>query len=220
MYFNPGCAWTVYKPDVEDKVLHILRRVFPNIEMHRICCHHNPKVDGGSQIVCICSGCHRRFNRLYEGVRGVTLWEVINAENNFTLPDYGGREMSIHDPCPVRKRPEVHSAVRGLLEKMNIKIKETRLNGYKSVCCGNSFYGVLPIETVYEHMKRRADEMPCPDVAVYCVSCLRSMHIGGRRPHHLLDLLLGNFDNDDSFLAIPTEEYYGRVEKLRMSCCD
>jgi hypothetical protein len=215
IYFNPGCAWTIYKPDVEEKTLNVLRSLFPNVSMHRVCCHHNPKVEPGSRIICICSGCHRRFNKLYEGVRGVTLWETLNDHPGFQLPDYGGREMSVHDACPARKRPEIHAAVRSLLEKMNIRVKEARLSGYKSVCCGNSFYDVLPIETTYEHMRRRAASMPCDNVVVYCVTCLRSMRTGGRRPHHLLDLLFGDADENKAFFEMPIDEYYRRVGEMR-----
>jgi len=32
--------------------------------------------------------------------------------------------------------------------------------------------------------------MPCQDVAVYCVSCIKSMTIGGKTAHHMVDLLL------------------------------
>ena len=31
--------------------------------------------------------------------------------------------------------------------------------------------------------------MPCEEVCVYCVSCVKSMHIGGKTPRHLVDLL-------------------------------
>jgi hypothetical protein len=40
-------------------------------------------------------------------------------------------------------------------------------------------------------MKDRAAQMPCGDVAVYCVACLKAMHIGGKRPRYLLDLIFG-----------------------------
>ena len=40
-------------------------------------------------------------------------------------------------------------------------------------------------------MKKRAEEMPCDDVAVYCISCIKSMHIGGKRPRYIVDLLFG-----------------------------
>ena len=33
--------------------------------------------------------------------------------------------------------------------------------------------------------------MPCQEVAVYCVSCIKSMAVGGKTPRYLVDLLLG-----------------------------
>ncbi|HWR30737.1 MAG TPA: (Fe-S)-binding protein, partial [Negativicutes bacterium] len=58
-------------------------------------------------------------------------------------------------------------------------------------CCGDSFYGTLPVEQVKAQMKKRAAEMPCEDVVVYCVSCIKALHIGGKQPRYLVDLLFG-----------------------------
>jgi hypothetical protein len=38
-------------------------------------------------------------------------------------------------------------------------------------------------------MKEKAVEMPLDDIIVYCVSCSKSMFIGGKRPRYLVDLL-------------------------------
>ena len=38
-------------------------------------------------------------------------------------------------------------------------------------------------------MIKRSNEMPADDVVVYCVSCTKSMFIGGKKPHYLVDLL-------------------------------
>lgn len=32
--------------------------------------------------------------------------------------------------------------------------------------------------------------MPCQDVAVYCVFCIKAMTIGGKTSRHMVDLLL------------------------------
>ena len=40
-----------------------------------------------------------------------------------------------------------------------------------------------------ELQKKRATQMPCQDVVVYCVSCMKSMAVGGKTPHYLVDLL-------------------------------
>jgi hypothetical protein len=34
--------------------------------------------------------------------------------------------------------------------------------------------------------------MPVEDVAVYCVSCIKSVYIGGKKPRYLIDLLFAD----------------------------
>jgi hypothetical protein len=72
---------------------------------------------------------------------------------------------------------------------MNISLAEPKNTGTKSICCGDSFYGVIPTEKVKQQMIKRTSEMPLDDVVVYCISCVKSVYIGGKRPHYLIDLL-------------------------------
>lgn len=123
LYFNPGCARSIYKPEIELQILEYLNENFDNIdniELHKICCRHDPRLPHGSTIINVCAGCDRRFRSLYEGIDTISLWEIIDGLGNFLLPDYKGLQMSVHDACPVRDKPVVHKAVRNLLEKMNI----------------------------------------------------------------------------------------------------
>jgi Fe-S oxidoreductase len=128
---------------------------------------------------------------LYDGISTISLWEILAESGTFPFPDYNGAEMTIHDACPTRTEDRVHSAIRKLLEKMNIKIIEPIHTRSKATCCGDSSYGVLPVELVKEQMGKRASEMPCDNVVVYCVSCIKSMHIGGKTPRFIVDLLFG-----------------------------
>jgi hypothetical protein len=38
-------------------------------------------------------------------------------------------------------------------------------------------------------MIKRTSEMPSNDVVVYCVSCIKSVYMGGKTPLYLVDLL-------------------------------
>jgi len=198
-HFNPGCAMSVYKPEMEHKLLKFLNENFAQLEMHNICCRNEPKLAKGSRVVNVCAGCDRRFRSLYEGITTISLWEVLDSVEGFPFPDYNGAEMSVHDACPIREKPEVHKAVRSLLAKMNIKVVEAELHGTRSVCCGDDFYPSLPVEEVNERMKKRAAQMPCDEVCVYCVSCVKSMHIGGKKPRYLVDLLLGEATDPQTY---------------------
>jgi len=204
IYFNPGCALSIYKPEMEQKILHYLNLYFNgSVKPHKICCRHDPKLEGGSVIVNVCAGCDRRFRSLYEGISTISLWEILDKMDDFPFFDYSGVKMSVHDACPVREKPSVHAAVRSLLRKMNIEVVETEYHGTRSICCGDDYYPKQPLEYVHGKMKERAGSMPCDDVVVYCVSCVKSMYIGGKKPRYMVDLL---------FNETTTPEIYDTVE--------
>lgn len=200
--YAPGCALLIYKPELAEKILRYLSAE-SKLGVHHTCCRHEPGLEDGTLVINTCAGCDRRYRELYENITTVSLWEVLAGSRDFPFPDYKGREMSILDACPTRDQVRVHKAVRTLLEKMNIAVIEPKNTGTKSTCCGDSFYGVLPVEQVKEQMKKRAGEMPAGEVVVYCVSCIKSMHIGGKKPRYIVDLLFGEetlpktFEPDD-----------------------
>jgi len=189
LYFNPGCALCIYKSDMAERLLPYLRQIYGDVALHSICCRHEPKVEENSVIINVCAGCDKRFGSLYSGVSTVSLWEVLDQSDLFPYPDYKGMQLSVQDACPVREKPEVHKAIRSLLRKMNIEIVEAEPHGTRSLCCGDSLYPAQPLEQVHAAMKRRADSMPTEHVAVYCVSCIKAMHIGGKSPRYMVDLL-------------------------------
>lgn len=200
--YAPGCALMLYKPESGKKVLEALEKEIDIVGDHHICCRHDHGLEMNTEIINTCSGCDRRFRELYKDITTISLWEILAKSKIFEFPNYNGIEMTIHDACPTRGRDSVHIAIRSLLEKMNIKIVEPQNTRQNAVCCGDSFYGVLPVQQVKEMMKKRADEMPCEEVIVYCVSCIKAMHIGGKKPRYLVDLLfgeetkIGTFDPD------------------------
>lgn len=156
------------------------------------CCRHDPQLPEQTEVINVCPGCDKRFSNDYKGITTVSLWQILAGSDFMTFPDYQGKRMSISDACPTRDQEGVHKAVRTLLRKMNITLVEPKNTGTKSTCCGDSFYGVIPTGKVKEQMIKRASEMPCDDVVVYCISCVKSIYIGGKQPHYLIDLLFEN----------------------------
>ena len=135
-------------------------------------------------------------------------WRKVSR---FPFPDYNGIEMSIHDACPTRTEERVHDGIRKLLERMNIKVVETKNTRTKANCCGDDFYPKLPVPEVKKLMKKRADEMPCDDVVVYCVSCVKSMYIGGKKPRYIVDLLFGE---DTTVGTYEPEEWHKELQEF------
>ncbi len=162
-------------------------------EMMRLdtCCRNHPTLPEGTCVINTCPGCDRRYRDNYTQSTTKSVWEVIADGDWFQFPDYHGTEMSIHDACPTRSQVRVHKAMRALLKRMNIIVVEPANTGTSATCCGDSLYLNLPVSEVNDAMRRRASEMPVEDVAVYCVSCVKSMVIGGKRPRYVVDLLFG-----------------------------
>ena len=189
--YAPGCALMLYKPELAGRVLRVLRTEIGDVEKHLTCCRHETGLPRPARVVNTCPGCDRRYRELYEGVSTVSLWEVLAASTTFPFPDHGGAVMTVLDACPTRDQARVHEAIRALLARMNITVAEPARTRTHGACCGDVFYGSLPVGEVKERMAERAAEMPAEDVVVYCVSCCKAMHIGGKRPRYVLDLLFG-----------------------------
>lgn len=187
--FAPGCGLMLYKPELADRLHSLLNEDLGKMDRLDICCHHDPQFSEDTEVINICPGCDKRFRNDYHNSSTISLWEILAQSDFFAFPDHRGRRMSIIDACPTRDQERVHNAVRTLLAKMNIEVAEPARTRTKSACCGDSFYGAIPVEQVKAQMIQRAAEMPAREVAVYCISCIKSMHIGGKRPQYLIDLL-------------------------------
>jgi Fe-S oxidoreductase len=158
-------------------------------DMLLTCCKHKPKNKARVEVINICPGCDKRYRNDYKRVTTVSLWEILAESDYFPFPDYQGKVMSILDACPTRNQSQIHEAIRILLRKMNIRLIEPEKTRTEGTCCGDTFYGTIPVSKVRELMVKRASEMPVEDVVVYCVSCSKSLFIGGKKPHYLIDLL-------------------------------
>lgn len=209
--YAPGCALVIYKPELAGKVLDFLNKDSNGIAEHLICCRHDPKLESGTRVINTCAGCDRRYRELYTGISTISLWEVLAGSTTFTFPDYRGLKMSIHDACPTRTEERVQGSIRKLLERMNITLIEPEHTRTKAICCGDSFYALLPLEQVEEQMKKRSRQMPCEDVVVYCVSCIKALHIGGKKPRYLVDLL---FSEETSAGTYQTDEWHNELQRF------
>lgn len=197
--YAPGCALMIYKPELADRVLNYLTSEDDIIDMHLTCCRHEPHLKSGTVVINTCAGCDKRYRELYQGISTISLWEIIAESESFPFPDYKSKKMTIHDACPTRTEERVHQSIRKLCKKMNIELIEPKHTMENAICCGDRFYGVLPVEKVKNMMIKRADEMTCDDVIVYCVSCIKAIHIGNKKPRYLVDLLFNEETHEGVF---------------------
>lgn len=208
--YAPGCALMLYKPELAGRLLQWLRTEFGDVDEHLTCCRHEPGLQRPARVINTCPGCDRRYRQLYEDVSTISLWEVLAASTNFPFPEYDGALMTVLDACPTREQARVQEAIRTLLSRMNISVVEPERTRTRGTCCGDTFYGSLPVGEVKQRMRTRAAEMPVEDVVVYCVSCSKAMHIGGKQPRYIVDLLFaeetapGTFEPDEWHAEIDT----------------
>jgi Fe-S oxidoreductase len=187
--FAPGCALLLYKPHLIEKLHEFLNFKYGAMEILLTCCRHTPQIAPDMHVINVCPGCDRRYRENYTNPATISLWEVLLEIDAFVFPDYKSQKMTIIDACPTRDQDRIHRSVRALAERMNISIIEPARTKRESTCCGDIFFGNLPTEQVINQMKAKANEMPVDDILVYCVSCTKSMFIGGKRPRYLIDLL-------------------------------
>jgi hypothetical protein len=187
--FAPGCALMLYKPELAEKLNLILNENLGEMDTLLICCKHDPQFKAKTKVINVCPGCDKRFGNDYPDTSTISLWEILAESDFFSFPDYKGRRMSILDACPTRDQERVHKAIRILLRKMNISLVEPKKTRTRGTCCGDSFFGLIPTEQVKQLMVKRASEMPVDEVVVYCISCVKSVYIGGKKPRYLVDLL-------------------------------
>lgn len=187
--FAPGCALSIYKPHLAEKLHRFLDEELGGVALHETCCRHEAGLKAGTRVVNVCAGCDRRYREENPGLDTVSLWEVLARSERFAFPDLGDVRMAVHDACPTRTEDRVHEAVRALLSRMNVQVVEPSATRGNAVCCGDSLFGLTDDERVLGAMRKRAASMPADDVVVYCVSCIKAMHNGGKRPRYLVDLL-------------------------------
>lgn len=207
--FAPGCALVIERSRSAEKIFQLLNQSIGSMDRLDICCRNHPELKKGTVVINVCAGCDRRFRENYDGCSTISLWEIIDQNAFWSFPDYRGKKMSVHDPCPVRSETRVHEAVRSLLEKMNIDIIEAEKIKTKSVCCGDSAWRQLPTDRIKQLMKKRAGQMPEDDVVVSCISCIKSMHIGEKTPHYLVDLLFGDKTEIGTY---EPDDWHGQLE--------
>jgi len=189
--FAPGCALMLYKPELAKRLHTLLVENLGDMEILSTCCRKDPQFETETEVINICPGCDKRYRLNYTNSYTKSLWEILAATDFFPFPDYRGKQMTIIDACPTRDQERVHNAIRTLLTRMNISINEPKNTRTKSVCCGDSLYGEIPTDQLKQHMIKRTAELPEEDVAVYCVSCTKSVFTGGKKPHYMIDLLFG-----------------------------
>ena len=209
IYF-PSCNFTAASPAAAERIQDYLKQ-----KMSVAGCCRTDALDypEGSMAIYFCQACRETLEaRAGEKFRLVNLFQYLDSDRDFSLPDYAGLTVTVQDCWRDREHPEIFAAVRSLLQKMKIAVVEMEENREQSRFCGNlhfesrrretaeqlQAYGGKPLYELPEEvqrllMKEQVEKLPCELAVTYCNRCKAGILLGGGKAVHLLELATGTF---------------------------
>ncbi len=205
--FFPGCALPGSYATTLTSLFTALQEMIPGIGLVFDCCT-KPSHDLGNQahfqkmfnelcqilqsrgvkkILVACPNCHRIFSEYGKMFEVETVYEVLAGSADFrSIPR---KEITVHDPCGVRKVESVQESVRTLLKGQSLTIREMKHNRKKSFCCGEGgSAGYLRPDFAKKWTAKRVEEAEETTIVSYCAGCTHFLG-NSTETFHLLDLL-------------------------------
>ena len=209
IYF-PSCNFTAASPAAAEKIREYLEQKMPVAG----CCRTDAlDYPPGSTAIYFCQACRETLEaRAGERFSLLNLFQYLDGDSSFPWPDYAGLTVTVQDCWRDRAHPEIFSAVRNVLRKMNVAIVEMAENRENSHFCGNlhfesssrelaeqlQAYGEKPLYQLPEEVQRLAMEeqvkkLPREFTVTYCNRCKAGILLGGGKAVHLLELAAGTY---------------------------
>jgi Fe-S oxidoreductase len=210
--FFPGCTLPGTRPETTWQIYQHLKEQIPHLGVILDCCH-KPSHDLGRQqsfltwfddmrdglirhgvrnIIVACPNCYKVFHGHGQGLTVRTVWEIL-AETNIhsPYPPMARGRITIHDPCPLRDHQDVHQAVRTILSRLGLKVREMRHSKNRAICCGEGGF----VDLVNPDMARKWGDIRKVEagedrVITYCAGCAGFLASAGMKVAHLGDLLV------------------------------
>lgn len=208
IYF-PSCNFTKASPQAAKKLREILQERMPAAG----CCRTDIKeYPAGSRALYFCQACREVLGERFPELEPENLFVWLDREGGLDLPDYGGLTVSLQDCWRDREHPEIHQAVRSLLGKMGVEVREIARNREGADYCGNLHFTPerpeaialinarpdtplwqLPAEEqrlIFAEQLEKHGGLP---VLCYCNRCRLGMETAGGRALHLMELVMGTY---------------------------
>ena len=206
--FFPGCTLPGTRPDTTWQLFEYMQQIVPNLGIVLDCCA-KPSHDLGRQryataifdemnrflesngirkVIVACPNCHKMFRQYGDGMALQTVYELID-EHGIPKGTTAEGELTVHDPCPMRMESDTHDAVRRILGRMGLSIREMKHRRKRTLCCGEggSVGFVYPrLAKVWGKIRRR--ETGHQKMVTYCAGC--AGYLGRIAPTvHIADLI-------------------------------
>ena len=206
--FFPGCTLSGTRPETTFKIYQYLKHTVSNIGIVLDCCT-KPSHDLGRQeyfnamllemtswlkeqgikhIYAACPNCYKVFRDYAKEFSIHTVYKHI-AEKGFPVPAKLSGNITVHDPCVIRKEKKIHASVRSLIKQTGLDITEMPHSGIKTVCCGEggTVRNQSP-ELAQNWINIRENENKGSRVITYCAGCAGKLRTS-MPSSHILDLL-------------------------------
>ena len=197
--YYPSCTFTRIDPVSAKELVRYARSKDMTVAG---CCHFDKHGPEEGAAVYFCQAC--REDREKNGFDTESFWEVIDNDPDFVFPDYSGLHVTLQDCWRDRHKPEIHKAVRSILDKMHIRYEETDRSREHSAYCGTLHYETVKYaDTIREcdhitHLGKETAKMLMEEnvqsyktdlVVCVCGRCYNGILLGGGHPVHLMTLL-------------------------------
>ncbi len=209
--FFPGCSLPGTRPEATWWLYQQLNKQIPHLGVILDCCHkpshdlgrqrffldhfaaiRDRLIKGGvRQIIVACPNCYKVFHEYTDGMTIHTAWEIL-AESSLTasIPIITHGQVTVHDPCPLQDHQGAQDAVRSLISRHGLKIREMRHSRNRTVCCGEGgSVGFICPEMAGRWGEIRHQEAGDDLVITYCGGCAGFLTRSGMKAIHLVDLL-------------------------------
>ncbi len=214
--FFPGCALPGARPAHTLKLFSYLRKLDPTIGIMLDCCN-KPSHDLGRErffndrfssresllrsfgitsIITACTNCYQAFSQHSRALEITTAYSVMSDNNFNPLSKPPAALYTIHDPCSVRFKQDIHQAVRTLIHNLGLQVSEMEHNRATTLCCGEGgAAGCMGGGYAAEWSKKRHAEANGQPLITYCAGCTAMLQSTGK-VHHIVDLLFPESGND------------------------
>ena len=177
--YYPSCNFSIASPSTAKVVRNLLKE---KMVVAGCCLRDQREIHEDDIGVYFCQHCRETIENK---VKTMSLWEYIDSLEDFDFPDYNHEKMLLQDCYRDRNHPEVHQAVRSILQKMNVDVVEAKRNKENSVYCGT-----LQKELMEDNFEGVDLDM---QIIVDCNRCLKGVELAGRKGIHLLNLVMKNY---------------------------
>lgn len=202
IYFFPSCKVKQQFPQTSGRLLAYLQERWQITPAG--CCRQNRRnFSPQDEALTICNTCAHILANAQQ-VKLVSVWELIDRDEDFPFPDYKNEKMTIQDCWLAVDKPALQQAARSLLRKMHVDIQEMPNNLAETRFCGVKTspetlklapqIANLPPQMPPEERAAHLCQSPTDKIVCYCRPCLTEIKAAGRQGVHLLQMLFPGQD--------------------------